>query len=129
MINNIVTASGGQQRDSAKHIHVSILPLTPVPCRLPHNIEQSFLCLYNRTLLVIRFKYSSVYMSIPNPLSFPQLFPQASKSVIPLGLLGFSRLPLQPVFRALLPHVPLRSGCPLRGVCSCRPVWGRTDAL
>ena len=28
--------SGGQQRDSAKYIHVSILPETPLPPRLPH---------------------------------------------------------------------------------------------
>ena len=36
--------SGGQQRDSAMHTHVSILPQTPLPSRLPHNIEQSSLC-------------------------------------------------------------------------------------
>ena len=28
---------GGQQRDSALHVHVSILPQTPLPSRLPHN--------------------------------------------------------------------------------------------
>ena len=43
-INNIVIVSGGQQRDSAIHIHVSILPQTPFPSRLPHNIGQSSLC-------------------------------------------------------------------------------------
>ena len=31
------------QRDSAIHIHVSILPQTPLPSRLPHNIEQNSL--------------------------------------------------------------------------------------
>ena len=36
--------SGEQQRDSAIHIHVPILPQTPLPSRLPHNIEQSSLC-------------------------------------------------------------------------------------
>ena len=35
--------SGGQQKDSAIHIHVSIFPQTPFPSRLPHNIEQSSL--------------------------------------------------------------------------------------
>jgi len=35
--------SGGQQRDSAKYIHVSILPPTPLPPRLPHNIQQNSL--------------------------------------------------------------------------------------
>ena len=39
-----VTVSGGQQKDSAIHIHVSIVLQTPFPSRLPHNIEQSSLC-------------------------------------------------------------------------------------
>ena len=43
-INNNVIVSGGQQKDSAIHIHVSIFPQTPFPSRLPHNIEQSSLC-------------------------------------------------------------------------------------
>ena len=43
-INNDVTVSGGQQRDPAIHIHVFILPQTPLPSRLPHNIEQSSMC-------------------------------------------------------------------------------------
>ena len=37
-------ASGEQQRYSTVHIHVSILPQTYLPCRLPHNIQQSSLC-------------------------------------------------------------------------------------
>ena len=36
--------SGGQQNDSAIHIHVSILPHTPLPTSLPHHIEQCLLC-------------------------------------------------------------------------------------
>ena len=32
--------SGGQQRNSATQMQVSILPQTPLPSRLPHNIEQ-----------------------------------------------------------------------------------------
>ena len=36
-----MTVSDGQQRDSAIHIHVSILLQTPLPSRLPHNTEQS----------------------------------------------------------------------------------------
>ena len=43
LINN-VTASDGQQRDSAIHIHVSILPQTPLPSRLPHHSKKSSLC-------------------------------------------------------------------------------------
>ena len=38
LINNVVIVSGGQQRDSAVHIDVSILPQPPFPSRLPHNI-------------------------------------------------------------------------------------------
>ena len=34
--------SGGQLRDSALHIQVSIVPQTPHPSRLTHTIEQSF---------------------------------------------------------------------------------------
>ena len=41
---NIVIVSGGQQRDSAIRVHVSILPQTSLPSRLPHNIEQNSLC-------------------------------------------------------------------------------------
>ena len=46
-INNIVIASGRQQRDSAMYIHISMLPQIPsnfLPLRFPHNIEQSSLC-------------------------------------------------------------------------------------
>ena len=42
--NNVVTVSSEQQRDSATHIPVSVLPQTPLPSGLPHNIEQSSLC-------------------------------------------------------------------------------------
>ena len=41
---NVVIVSDGQQRHSAIHIHVSILPQTPLPSRLPHNTEQTSLC-------------------------------------------------------------------------------------
>ena len=40
-MNNVVIASGEQQRDSAIHMQVSILPQTHLPSRLPCNIEQS----------------------------------------------------------------------------------------
>ena len=43
-LTNNAIASGEQQRDSAIHIHVSILPQPPLPFRLPHNIEQSSMC-------------------------------------------------------------------------------------
>ena len=43
-INNVVIVSGEQRRDSAANVHVSFLPQTPLPCRLPYNIEQSSMC-------------------------------------------------------------------------------------
>ena len=43
-VNIVVIISGGQQRGLAIHIHVSLLPQTPFPTRLPHNIEQSSMC-------------------------------------------------------------------------------------
>ena len=39
-INNVIVL-GEQQRDSAIHIHGSILPQTPLPSRLPHNNKRS----------------------------------------------------------------------------------------
>ena len=44
LTNSFVIVSGQQCRDSAIHIHVSILPQTPLQSRLPHNIEQSSMC-------------------------------------------------------------------------------------
>ena len=43
-VNSVLISSGGQQRESDRRTHVSILPKTPLPSRLPHNIEQSSLC-------------------------------------------------------------------------------------
>ena len=43
-INSVVIVSGEQQRDSAMHLHICILPRTPLPSRLPRNVEQSSLC-------------------------------------------------------------------------------------
>ena len=76
-MNHVVIVSDKQQRDSAIHIHVSILLQMPLPSRLPHDIEQSPMC-YTKgpTLLVIHFKYSTVYMFIPNSLTFPSPLPQ-----------------------------------------------------
>ena len=45
------------------HIHVSILPQSPLPSRLAHNLGR-FHVLYSKSLLVIHFKYSGVYSSV-----------------------------------------------------------------
>ena len=42
-MNNVMIVSGEPLGDSAICIHVSILPQTPLPSRLPHNIEPSFM--------------------------------------------------------------------------------------
>ena len=43
LMNNVVRASSGEQRDSAIHIHVFILSQTPLPSRLSLNTEQNSL--------------------------------------------------------------------------------------
>ena len=58
LTNNVERQSGEQPRKSALHIHVSILPQTPLPPRLPHNIEQHFMCYAVKFLLAIHLKYS-----------------------------------------------------------------------
>ena len=40
-MNNVVIVSDEQWRNSAVHIHISILPQTPLPSRLSQNSEQS----------------------------------------------------------------------------------------
>ena len=42
MVKNVVIVSDGQQRDSAIHIHVSILPQTPLLPSLPHDTKQNY---------------------------------------------------------------------------------------
>jgi len=34
LVNNVVIVSGGQQRGSAIHVHIFILPQTPLPSKL-----------------------------------------------------------------------------------------------
>ena len=58
LINNAVIISGEQQRASAMHVHVSILPQTPLPSRLPRNAAE-FHMLCSRSLLVIHLTYTS----------------------------------------------------------------------
>ena len=43
-MNDVVVVSGERWRDSVIHTHVSILPQTPLPFKLAHNIEQSSIC-------------------------------------------------------------------------------------
>ena len=57
-MNGIVIVSGEQLRDSAIHMHIAILPQTPLPSRLPHNMEQHSVC---STVGPVCLPYSSVY--------------------------------------------------------------------
>ena len=53
--------SGGQQRDSAIHIHVSILPQTPVPAKLPQTIDKGSLCYKLGPWLNLHFWFHKYY--------------------------------------------------------------------
>ena len=73
-INNVVIVSGEQWRDSAIHIHVSIFPQTPLPSRLPRNIEKSSMCyIYSRSLLAIILNIAlseSLWLKFPAELTW-----------------------------------------------------------
>jgi len=74
LINNVVIVSGAQQRDSAIHIHISILFQTPLPPRLPHNIEQSSLYYIVGPcwLSILNRQHVHVHSNFPNyPLPLP----------------------------------------------------------
>ena len=66
----VLTASGGQQRASAIHTYVSILPQSPLPSRLPHNAEQSSLC-WTAGPCWSSILNTAEYTSIPNSLTIP----------------------------------------------------------
>ena len=76
-------ASDAQQRNSAIHIHVSILPQTPPPIQADIQHWAEFPVLYSRTLFAIHAKYSSVYVFIPNSLtlSSPHSSPLATANL------------------------------------------------
>ena len=67
----ILIVSGGQQRNSAIHTHVSILLQTRLPSRLPCNLEQSSLC-YTVRLYWLSILNTAVCTC---PSQTPYLFP------------------------------------------------------
>ena len=71
-ISNFVIVSSEQQRDSATHIHVSILLQTPLTSRLPHNTEESSLC-YTVGSYLLSILNACVHTNpkLPNNPSFP----------------------------------------------------------
>ena len=80
MINNIVIVSGTQQSDSAVHIHVSIPPQPP--SHPSCHLTPEFLVPHSRSLSVIHFKYSRVYLSIPNSLIIPSFNPSPPVTIM-----------------------------------------------
>ena len=70
LINNTVIVSGGQWRDSAMHIRVSIRPQTLVPSRLTRLTGQCSMC-STVGFCWLSIKYSSVYVAFPKPLITP----------------------------------------------------------
>ena len=72
MINNVVVVSGGQQKDLAIRIHVLFSPQTPL---LATYIEQNSMCHTVAPCWLIHFKYSCMYISIPNSLTVPSAHP------------------------------------------------------
>ena len=77
-INNVVIVSGGQQRDSAIHIHVSILPrlFSHPGC---HITLSRVPCAISRSLLVIILNTAGVHVHpiLPN-YPFPHPLPACS---------------------------------------------------
>ena len=69
VINSVVIVSGGQQRDSAIHLHASILPRSLLPSRLPCTIEQSSLCYTVRPCWLSILNIAALYFCILNYLS------------------------------------------------------------
>ena len=83
-VNNVVTVSSGQHGDSVTYIHVSILPQTALPSRLPHNNEQNSLCYTVGTcwLCVLNVAVCACPSQYPFPTSsLPATISLSSKSV------------------------------------------------
>ena len=75
VINSVVIVSGGQRRDSAIHINVSILSQTLLPSRLPHNIEQSSLCYTGGPCSLSILNIAVCMCPSQTPCLFPLSFP------------------------------------------------------
>ena len=71
LINNVEIVSDGQQSDSSVHIHVSFSPKLPSHSGLHITLKRAP-CLCCRSLLVIFFKYSRVYVSPQHDIPYMQ---------------------------------------------------------
>ena len=75
LLTNNVIVSGEQLRDSAIHIHVSVLLQTPLLCSLPHNTEQSSTHIIYKYFLPIcdlSFRFVYYFFSYAKALEFKQ---------------------------------------------------------
>ena len=80
LINHVGRVPGGQQRDSAIHVYVSILP--KLPSHSGCHIRLSRVpCAIQQTSLVTHFKYRSVSPKLPNCL-FSASFPTGNHKFI-----------------------------------------------
>ena len=70
IIASVMVVPGEQQKDSAIHIHASILPQSPLPPRC-HRHWAEFPALYSRTLLFIHSIHKSLHLIIPSSQSSP----------------------------------------------------------
>ena len=68
-------ASGGQQGDSAIHIHVCTFPQTPLLSRLSHNIEQSSMCYTVDPCWLSILNITVCTCRSQTPYHFPPTFP------------------------------------------------------
>ena len=86
-----MSVSGGQQRDSATHIHVSILPQIPPPSRLSHNSEQGPLCC----------RVGPCWLSIPNIAVGTCTMCPSQTPRLPLALIHSPLATVRPFFKSM----------------------------
>ena len=110
--------SGEEQRDSATHIHVPNLPQTCLPSRLPYNIEQSSI-----SYTVDPFKYSSVYMSIPNSLTTYPFPPSCPLATIQKNHFVYTFTGIERLNKIIQPKIFLESYIFKRQFCCLSMCW------
>jgi len=76
-----------QQSDSVLYICVCMYSVSKLFSHLGYYRDQAeFSTLYSRSLLIIYFQYSSMYMSVPNSQSIPPAWPFLSVTLSSLSL-------------------------------------------
>ena len=103
-MNHVVIISCAQQSNGAMQRHVSILPQTLLPTRLPHNFQQSSLC-YIGGLVSTPFMCAIQWLlqyyinkDVQPSLLIPECFPHPTRNPVRISshspLLPLSRQPL-----------------------------------